>query len=146
VYRDATLVSAEQKLRNVSRARDPLFGISGMGGGLGSFIELKVQPRVIYICIKKRVQQKALKMLAERIIQHAKGAPTRIILRRSHKGKYTYGEWASTKALSKMDAKALYDRLIKATKKRTKYITLILKQKRVGGAIHEAIKKTRSLI
>ena len=118
----------------------------GETGSLGSRIQVKVMPSVIYICIKKGVQEAALKMLADRIVEHAKTAPTRVLLKRSHKGKYSYSEFISTKALSALSVQDLTARLLKATRNRTKYITLALKQQRVGGAIHDRIRKSRSLI
>ena len=85
-------------------------------------------------------------MLADRIIEHAKGGPTRIVLKRTVKGKYIYSEWISTKSLAKMDGNILFERFMKQTKKRTRYVTIILKQKHLGGAIHERIQKGQTLI
>jgi hypothetical protein len=146
VYRDATQQSAEDKLLMVSRMNDPLHDVIGKDGSLGSYIKIKVNPSTIHICIKKNVQEKALRMLADRIIEHAKGGPTRIVLKRTVKGKYIYSEWISTKSLAKMDGKILFERFMKQTKKRTRYVTIILKQKHFGGAIHERIEKGQSLI
>ena len=85
-------------------------------------------------------------MLAERILEHAKSGPTRIVLKRTVRGKYTYSEWISTKALASMDVQALLARFLKQTRNRKKYITLILKQQHMGGAIHTRIKNTQSLV
>ena len=146
VYRDATQESVEERLNKLSRKRDPLHDVVGDTGSLGSRIQIKVMPSVIYICIKKAVQEEALKLLADRIMEHTKTAPTRILLKRSSKGKYSYTEWISTKAMGTLTIQDLVARLLKATRNRTKYITLALKQQRVGGAIHDRIRKSRTLI
>ena len=93
-----------------------------------------------------RVQEQALKLLAERILEHAKSGPTRIILKQSQRGKYSYSEWISTKALSSMSVSDLYERLLKQTKNRTKYVNIVLRQQHRGGAIHDRIKKNESLL
>lgn len=138
--------TAEEKLHKLSVKNDPLHTISGKSGSLGSYITIKVNPSAIHICIKKGVQEQALKLLSDRILEHAKSGPTRIVLKQSQRGKYSYSEWISTKSLSKLDPNALFQRLLKQTKNRTRYVNIILRQQHIGGAIHDRIEKSESLV
>ena len=108
------------------------------------YITIKVNPSAIHICIKKGVQEQALRMLADRIVEHAKGGPTRIVLKQSARWKYSYSEWVSTKSLTAMTTATLFDRLLKQTKNRTKYVNIIIRQQHLGGAIHDRIAKSES--
>jgi len=146
ILRNPLQDSAEDKVNQLSKRHDLLHDTPGMRGTLGSFITVKVNPSNIHICVKKGVQEQALQMLSQRILEHAKSGPTRLVLKRSQRGKYIYSEWISTKALAGMDVQALLDRLLKQTRTRKKYITFILKQQHVGGAIHTRIQKGRTLL
>ena len=88
----------------------------------------------------------ALRKLAERILEHARGGPTRIILKRSQKGKYASSEWISSQALSKIDVQGLLDRLLVQTKQRKKYVNLLIKQHFLGGSIHDLVKISETLV
>ena len=146
IRRNPLQETVQEKLHKMSLSRDPLHATSGKPGSLGSYITIKVNPSAIHICIKKGVQEQALKMLADRIVEHAKGGPTRIILKQSQRGKYSYSEWISTKSLASMTAQTLFERLLKQTKNRTKYVNIILRQQHMGGAIHDRIAKSESLV
>jgi hypothetical protein len=146
VRRDMMQETAEEKLHNLSMKNDPLHNISGKPGSLGSYISIKVNPSAIHICIKKGVQVQALKLLADRIMEHSKSGPTRIVLKQTQRGKYRKEEWITAKSLASMDVNALFERLLKQTKNRTRYVNLILHQEHVGGAIHDRIEKSESLV
>ena len=146
VPRDMMQETVEEKLHKLSMKNDPLHDTSGKSGSLGSYITIKVNPSAIHICIKKGVQEQALKLLSDRIMEHAKSGPTRIVLKQSLRGKYSYSEWISTKSLAKMDVNILFQRLLKQTKNRTRYVNMILRQQHVGGAIHDRIQKSESLV
>ena len=138
--------TVEEKLHKLSMKNAPLHDTSGKSGSLGSYITIKVNPSAIHICIKKGVQEQALKLLSDRIMEHAKSGPTRIVLKQSRRGKYSYSDWISTKSLAKMDVNILFQRLLKQTKNRTRYVNMILRQQHVGGAIHDRIQKSESLV
>ena len=146
IFRDPMEDTVEHRVYEMSRINDPLHTTAGRPASLGSYIQLKVNPSAIHICIKKNVQEKALQMLSDLIMKHNKTGPTRIVLKRTEKGRFVYSEWISTAALSKINSATLFDRLLKQTKNRTKYVYIILRQKHVGGAIHDRVKESESLL
>ena len=147
VPRDMMQETVEEKLHNLSTNNDPLHSISGKSGSLGNYISVKVNPSAIHICIKKGVQEQALKLLADRIMEHSKSGPTRIVLKqRDKRGKYRKEDWITAKSLAKMDVNILFQRLLEQTKNRTRYVNLILHQEHVGGAIHDRIENSESLV
>ena len=69
----------------VSRYVDPLHGVTGKPGKIGSYISLKSHPSVTHICIKHGVQNRALSLLAERLIFESRTHPARILIKKRRK-------------------------------------------------------------
>ena len=93
---------------------------------------MKILPSVIHICIKKGVQNKALEMLAERIVGSARENPSHIVLKRKKTGKFTYTTIYETKTLSAASIEDVYKKLLMLVKKHKKYIHLILKPSEIN--------------
>ena len=132
VLRNPLEDTVDEKVHRMSVLTNPLHNVSGYANSLGSYVQFKVNPRAIHICIKKGVQDDALKLLSERIIEHAKSGATRIVLKRTDRGRYVYDDWISAKALSSMDQDTLFQRLAKLAKKYKNYVNIILYMKHTG--------------
>ena len=105
---------------------DPLHGVLGRPSKLGSYIQLKVLPNVLHICIKKGVQRKALLLLAKRILEQNQTNYTHMLIKRHRNGRYEFKSLYTTKQLGKHNVETLAEGLMKLIKGR-KYIHLIAK-------------------
>ena len=72
--------------------------------------------------------------------------PTRIMLKRSVKGKFVYSVLLSRKALTKITVDALAEKLFKKIKKQKRYLHILLKPNQSGGRIHEIVSQNISLL
>ena len=73
----------------MSRVVDPLHDYRGRLDNIGSFITIKELPTITHICIKKKVQYKALMMLAEKLQDRA-NSTTQVLVKRSKKKKTVF--------------------------------------------------------
>ena len=102
---------------------------------------------MLYIHIKKRVTEFALKILTKRIVEHADGGETRVLKKHNKKGKFSYRTWISTKAMDGMSEDVLYEKLLKITRKRTRSATIVVRQKMIKkGNLHKLWDTTFSLL
>ena len=124
----------------------PLGSVHGKSANLGEYITMKILPSSIYIHIKKGVQVNALKKLAKRILEHRGNIPTRLIVKRSRKGRFANSAWINASEFAKMQSDKLYERLLKLTKQRKISVTIIVKQNNLGGAIHDLWDNNHSLL
>ena len=138
--------SMQDKRLERLESMQPLGSIKGTAADLGEYITMKILPASIYIHIKKGVQLTALKKLSKRILEHRGSIPTRLIIKRSRKGRFSNSAWINATELAKMQVATLYERLLKLTGQRKKSVTIIVKQNRVGGAIHDLWEKNHSLL
>lgn len=126
--------------------QQPLGRFPGTKVSLGTHISLKLQPAVVYCHITKGVQKAALQILAHRIVEHALGTDTRILMQHGPSGKYKYYLWLSTKEMKELDVENFLERLVRITKQRTRAVTIIVKQSIVHGTIHEVFSRKFSLL
>ena len=136
----------DSRLEALSKQRDPLHAVEGTRGSLGSFIAMKTQPVATDVVIKRGVQKSALRVLAQRILEQHAENKTRILLKRSKKGKYTYTELVSRKAMDKHSVDTLTEKLSKLVASRKRFTHLILKPVIKGGKIYERLLTTFSLL
>ena len=113
---------------------------------LGTHIQLKLQPAVIYCHVTKGVQKAALRLLSHRITEHSLGSDTRITMKHGPKGKYRYYVWITTKEMKQMNVDKMMEKLLHITKKRTRAITIIIKQSILQGPIHDIWSSQYSLL
>ena len=145
-YHPLRKLMEDRQLELLSKNRDPLHDVPGERANLGSFISMKSTPSTTDVVIRKGVQKKALYILAQHIKNQHEEVPTRVLVKRTKKGKYTFGELLSRKALSKMLVKTLAEKLHKLVKKTKKHVHLLLKASQQGGKIHEMIASNMSLL
>jgi hypothetical protein len=124
----------------------PLERIKGVAANLGEYITLKILPSALHIHIKKGVQDRALRLLAQRIIEHRADNTTRILLKRTRKGTFSYSQWINSAEMSKLNIQSMYERLLKITGGRKKSVTLVVRQSLRGGSIHEMWDTHHSLL
>jgi hypothetical protein len=114
---------------------------------IGEFINLEILPAVLYINIRRSVQVAALKIIAKRIMEHARGRDTRLLLKKSLRtGKYQYKGWVGTKELARMTKENLFTRLLTATNQRRRGVSIIVRQKIARGRLHDLWNKKHSLL
>ena len=116
----------ETDIHKVSRLVDPLYGVLGTEKRLGRYIQLKVLPNVLNICIKKGVQQKALFLLSRRLLEQNVNNFTHILIKRLRNGRFFFKSLFSSKQLKTHTADTLALELMKLIKNR-KYIHLVAK-------------------
>ena len=136
----------DRQLEMLSKERDPLFSVPGRSAGLGRFIAMKSSPGTTDVILRRGVQKKAVYILARHIKSQHMDNPTRILIKRTKKGKFKYTEWISRKALTNMSIDDLAEKLYAMAKKRKKYLHLLLKPNQSGGRIHEIIASNMSLL
>jgi len=105
---------------------DPLHGVVGSPSRLGSYIQLKVLPNILNICIKQGVQKRALYLLAKRILELDVNNNTHILIKRLRNGRFVFKSLYSSKQLKKHTIDTLAEAFLKLIKKR-KYVHLIAK-------------------
>jgi len=125
---------------------EPLERIRGVPASLGEYILMKILPSALHIHIKKGVQDNALRLLAQRIIEHRADNTTRILLKRTRKGTFSYSQWINSSEMAKLTVQSLYERLLKITAGRKKSVTLVVRQSLRGGSIHELWDSHHSLL
>ena len=114
---------------------------------IGEYISLSILPAVLFINIRKAVQITALQIIVKRIVEHATGVPTRILLKKSIRtGKYTYKPWISSKELDRMGESGLFSRFISATNNRRRGISIIVRQNIARGKLQRLFERTHSLL
>lgn len=120
------LLKQPDEIDAVSRLVDPLHDTKGQASRLGSYIQLKVLPNVLNICIKRGVQMKALILLSAKILDQNQTNYTHIQIKRKRNGKHAFKALYSSKQLSTFSAEMLAEQLMKLLKGK-KYIHLIAK-------------------
>lgn len=118
----------------------------GKDARIGEYIDLKIAPKTLYIHIKRGVQDMALEILAERIIEHSKQGETRIMRKHNRKGKFSYKIWVSTKEMKTLDKHGLLEKLLNLTKERTRSVTILVRQKIIRSSIHDIVDTSFSLL
>ena len=136
----------DTRLEKLSVLRDSTHALAGISADLGRFISMKSLPSATDICIKRGVQRHALRILAQRILEQHGENPTRILLKRTKKGKYIYTEIISRKALSSMTLEQLASKIINLVASRKNYTHLIVRPVYRGGRIHDRIKSNFTLL
>ena len=116
----------ETDIHAVSRLVDPLHGVLGTPSQLGSFIQLKVLPNVLNICIKKGVQRRALFLLARRILEQNQNNSTHLQIKRMQNGRYVFKSLYTNQQLGKHSPDTLAEAIMKLLKGR-KYLHLVAK-------------------
>ena len=145
-YHPMRKVLEDSRLEELSKQRDPLHDVRGSRGSLGRYIAMKTQPVATDVVIRRGVQKSALRILAERILdQHAENK-TRLLLKRSKKGKYTYTEYVSRKMMDKITVDALTEKLFKLVASRKRFTHIIIKPVSQGGKIYERLRTTFTLL
>jgi hypothetical protein len=137
--------AALSQLEQISRQKDSLHGVSGIPARLGSYIVLKSSPNISHIVIKKGVQQLALKRLSQHIIGEAKEHPTRLRIKRTKKGKYSYDNLFSAMVLRGLTVEHLIEKLKQLMKRRTE-LHILLQPLQPGGKMYKMISQGISLI
>jgi len=125
---------------------EPLEKIRGVPANLGEYITLKILPQALHIHIKKGVQDNAIRLLAQRIVEHRADNTTRILLKRTRKGTFSYSQWINSTDMAKLTVQAMYEKLLKITGGRKKSVTIVVRQSIRGGSIHERWDRHRSLL
>jgi hypothetical protein len=141
-------IDKEQAFMERAVQQEPLGEISSnaQSAMLGQYISMKILPAVIYIHIKKGVEQYALQILAKQLIKHARGIPTRILVKQNVHGKFAYNSFLTTKIMSALDDNSLYERLLSKTKDRKRAVTLVIRQKLREGHLHELWNSEHSFL
>ena len=116
----------ETDIHAVSKLVDPLHGVLGTPSRLGSYIQIKVLPNILNICIKKGVQLRALQLLAKRLLNQNKENFTHILIKRLRNGRYIFKSLYTNQQLQKETAESLGKAFMKLIKGR-KYIHLMAK-------------------
>lgn len=116
----------ETDIHAVSRLVDPLHGVVGTPSKLGSYIQLKVLPNILNICIKKGVQKRALYLLAKRLLELDVHNNTHVLIKRARNGRFVFKSLYSSKQLKKHTFDSLAEAFWKLIKNR-KYVHLIAK-------------------
>ncbi len=116
----------ETDIHAVSKLVDPLHGLLGTPSRLGSYIQIKVLPNVLNICIKKGVQLKALQLLARRLLDQNKDNHTHILIKRRRDGPHVFKSLYTNIQLQKETEGSLGIALMKLIKGR-KYVHLVAK-------------------
>ena len=116
----------ETDIHAVSRLVDPLHDVVGIPSKLGSYIQLKVLPNILNICIKKGVQKRALYLLAKRILEQDVNNNTHLLIKRLRNGRFVFKTLYSSKQLKKHTFDSLAEAFWKLIKKR-KYVHIIAK-------------------
>jgi hypothetical protein len=150
VYSAVNPLQIDKERTYMERAtqQEPLGEISSnaQSAMLGPNISMKILPAVIYIHIKKGVQQYALQILAKQLIKHARGVPTRMLVKQNVRGKFAYNDFLTTKVMSTLDDNSLYERLLSKTKDRKRAVTLVIRQKLREGHLHELWNSEHSFL
>ena len=89
---------------------------------------------------------RALEILVERVIEQHRTHPTRILVRRTRKGKFSYREVVSRKQMGTLSVKAIAEKLLKLVRKMKNYTHLVIKPIRKGGTIYQKIKTAFTLL
>jgi hypothetical protein len=114
---------------------------------IGEYISLSILPAVLYITIRKGVQLTALRIIVKRIVEHAAGRPTRILLKKSIRtGKYTYKPWLSSTELETMGEDGMFARFMKATNNRRRGISIIVRQNIARGRLQSLWEQKHTLL
>jgi len=104
----------------VSKLVDPLHGVVGTPSRLGSYIQMKVMPNILNICIKKGVQKKALYLLAKQLLEQNRTNFTHVLIKRKKSGRYLFKTlysrhvttsgpmWAKYKRYGRKQLKSIY--------------------------------------
>ena len=142
----ATTLQKQSELDKLSKINDPLHFVLGAKSTLGSFIQMKSSPSTTHICIKKGVQKLALRRLAEHIKTQSTTHPSRLLIKRSVKGRYVYRSLVSSKKLKTMDVEELHTLLMGLIKRKTKYIQLQLKPNQRGGSLNSMSENQISML
>ena len=88
----------------------------------------------------------AITRLVEQVkIQH-RTHPTRILVKRNRKGKFSYSVLVSRKEMTKMDILEIVEKIWKAVKRIKQFLHIVLKPNQRGGTIHEIISSKKTLI
>ena len=116
----------DRDIHAVSRLIDPLHGVLGTPSKLGSYIQLKVLPNILHVCIKRGVQKRALYLLAKRIIEQDTNNSTHIQIKRNRRGRFQFKTVFSSSQLKKHNADSLAQEFAKLIKNK-KYIYLLVK-------------------
>ena len=117
----------QHNIHDVSKIVDPLHQVRGSPSRIGSYIDLKILPNILNICIKKGVQSRALFLLAKKILEQHQTNKSHILIKRRKSGKYYFKSLISTKALSKHTPESLAEVFVKLVKSHKNYLHLIVK-------------------
>jgi hypothetical protein len=133
--RDVTLshptMSRDESILRKENAVLPFGKIQGRHATLGTYIDIKLVPKMVYIHIKRGVPEYALTLLAKRIFEHKQEGETRILKKHNHKGKFSYKTWLSTGRLYKMSEDEIKTQMMKVTKNGKRSTTIMVRQKMV---------------
>jgi len=119
-------IRKQDRIHRISNIIDPLHGIIGEHGRIGSYIEIKELPSVMNVLIKKKVQRKAVGMLVERIKSLHATHDRHVILKRKRSGKYVYSTLFTSTDLTKTPSESIVDKIMNTLKKH-KSLHLIVK-------------------
>ena len=136
----------QSRLDALSRTHDPLYDVPGARGSLGRFISMKTQPAATDVVIRRAVQKKAVRILAEHVLRQHAVNRTAIYTKRSNKGRFTFTVFASPKYLDNVVVADLTAKLLKAAKSRKKYLHIVIRPSRPGGQLHDIVKSNFTLL
>lgn len=119
----------------------------GQQARLGEYISMNILPAMLYITIRKSVQIEALRILCQRLIQHARGAATKIMLKHSPKsGKFSYRNWISTSIMAHLEVDGLLRKFLNVSNDRRKTLQILVRQNIAKGQIHQLWESRHSFL
>ena len=137
----------QEQLLQKSEREQPLGSVhGGKPAMIGDSIQLKLLPATIYIHIDKKCPRAALQILCQRIVEHSKAAPTRILVKHGRKGKFSYRVWISTTVMKGMTDALFCEKLLILTKDGLRAQTLVLRQHIRRAHMHELLDRNNSLL
>ena len=119
----------------------------GQQARLGEYISMNILPAMLYITIRKSVQIEALRILCQRLIQHARGAATKIMLKHNPKsGKFSYRNWISTSVMAHLEVDGLLRKFLNVSNDRRKTLQILVRQNIAKGQIQQLWESRHSLL
>ena len=146
VFRYGYTDAHQARLNALGRSMDPFHGMPGTRASLGNDISLRSIPEITEVVVKRTVSKMAVRLLVEHIKQQHIEHPTRILVKRTRKGKFTYSTLVTRKQVGEMHVDSIVEKIWKLAKRQRKYLHLILKPNQQGGKIHDIMKNSFSLI
>ena len=113
---------------------------------IGEYINLQIAPAVLYITIRKGVQESAIRILVRQIYNHIQTGVSRILVKHTKKGNFIYKQWLSSKLLKSISEIELYKRFIDITNAGKRTVTVIIRQNIAKGNIQQLWSQNHSLL